>query len=507
MIDYFDWTMFKLSKSLFSRKEFDICIIGGGPSGFAAAVRAKDFNQTVCIIEKGKIGGAGLFNGALSSKTMWEISQDFKRVISPNRGYVVDYVHTDLNMINQRVDDAINTKQYQMKKQLESLQIPVYHGHAKFLTQNSIYIEGKETHEVHAKNFIIATGSRPRREGLPIDGKHILTSDDISNLENLPESIVIIGAGVIGCEFATIFSNLKKKVHIIDKSSRVLPFEDEDISKVVSDHFESKGVTVHNNSKLLDIKVVDGKVEYVIQENSKRKIINVEKALVSIGREPVIDNMNLEKIGLEISKRGITVHDSVRTSIPHIYATGDVTQDISLVNVGEIEARHAVEMINGKITGPINPLNYECASRIMFLDPEIAAVGMNETDCIEKKIPYKVATFSYHLVARAIAMKETDGFVKIIVSNDCDMRILGIRALGQHSSSLIEIVSMMIKLKKPIYDLCLFTQSAYPSITEGIQEAARMFTKESIHKPECFKRYIRLSQVDFVDGIPVQREL
>lgn len=500
--------MFRVAKSLFSRScEFDICVIGGGPSGFAAAIRAKDFNQSVCIIEKAKLGGAGLFNGALSSKTLWEISQDFKKVISPNRGYVVDHVHTDLNLIKQRVDDAVNTKQYQMKKQLESLKVPIYSGHGRFVTPNSILVEGKEVFEVHAKNFIIASGSRPRREGLPVDGEHILTSDDISNLKHLPESIVVIGAGVIGCEFATIFSNLKKKVYIIDKSSRVLPFEDEDISKVVSDHFENKGVTVHNNSKLLDIKVVDGRVEYVIQENNKRKIINVEKALVSIGREPVVDNMGLAEIGLEMTKRGIVVKDSVRTSIPHIYATGDVTQDISLVNVGEIEARHAVEMINGKVTGPLNPLNYEFASRIMFLDPEIAAVGLNETECIEKKIPYKVATFSYHLVARAIAMKETDGFVKIIVTNDEDMRVLGIRALGQHSSSLIEIVSMMIKLKKPIYDLCKFTQSAYPSITEGIQEAARMFTNESIHKPECFKRYLRLSQVDFVDGIPVQREL
>lgn len=315
--------------------------------------------------------------------------------------------------------------------------------------------------------------------------------------------MVIVGAGVIGCEYATIFSNFgKTKVYVIDRSDEILPFEDRDISKIVSDNLEKRGVTIHHKAQLKRMEVVDGEVEYEIDCDGEIEVIRVEKALLSVGRVSNYDNIGLEEIGIKKGANGRHIGDNdTQTNIPNIYAVGDVSGRIALVNMGEIEGRHAVEsMFENKIT----PISYDNVCTIMFSEPEVAAVGMNEKQCIEENIPCKVVKLDYSVMARAIAMRKTQGFFKIIVTNDDEMKILGMRAVGEHASSAIEAIALLIKMDRGIAELSELVHP-HPSIVEGVQECVRMLMNRSVFKSSVFKD--RLECYSLVNGVktPLQR--
>ncbi len=338
---------------------------------------------------------------------------------------------------------------------------------------------------VYADNIILATGSRPRYlPELPIDEKIVMTSEGIENMDDFPESMVIVGAGVIGCEYATIFSGFgKTKVHLIDKGARILPFEDEDVVTIIERNMENNGVLIHRNSKLIRMEIKNERVEYELEYNDGGKeIFNVEKALVSVGRIPNLEDLWDDKVEIGINKRGIEDNDT-QTSIANIYAVGDLTADISLVNVGELEGRYAVEKIFGE---PSRKLVYENISNIMFLTPEVASVGLNETQAQEKGMEYKVVTLDYSCIPRAIAKRNTQGFIKLLVTNDDEMKILGVKVVGNQASSAIQAVAVLIFMDKGIEELAECVHP-HPSITEGIQECVRMLMGKSLFKPSALR--------------------
>lgn len=493
--------------------KFDLIVIGGGPAGYAAAMRAIDFGKRVCLIEKDKVGGAGVYNGALSSKTLWEIAN---RVSGINE-MIVTGGRTPFELswkdVKKTLDEAIFERKFQYSCHIKLLQTETMQkllhyerGSAMLISHHEIKIdhEGEEK-TIWGENIILATGSRPRKApNIVVDEKTILTSNGIDQIEDYPKSLVIVGAGVIGCEYATIFSNFgKTKVHIIDRQERILPFEDEDISKLVAENFINKGVVIHSNAKLERMETIDGEVEYELSyPDGKREIIRVEKALLSIGRVPNIENLGLENAGVEMSTRGVHIGDNdTQTNIPNIYAVGDVSGRIALVNMGEIEARHAVEKIFDKKT---ERLSYDNICTIMFLNPEVAAVGVNEQQCVKDHIPVKVVKLDFSVIARAIAMRKTQGFFKIIVTNDKEMKILGMRAVGEHASSAIQAVGLLIKLNMSIEVLSELIHP-HPSIVEGIQECVRMLLKKSIFKSSVFKD--KLACYSLVEGVktPLER--
>ena len=496
-------------------EKFDICIIGGGPSGYAAAMRAIDFGKKVLLVEKDKVGGYGIYNGALSSKTLWELSEKVAGVNDTIVSMGRKRFEISWEEVMKTMNEAIFDRKFQYSCHIKLLQTEVMNkvfsyerGIATMLNEHEILIK-KEDEEniIWAENIILASGSRPR--GLPnvkIDEKIIMTSDGIHALTDYPKSLVIVGAGVIGCEFATIFSNFgRTKVYLIDRADRILPFEDEDISGLIAENLEEKGVTIHHNSKLERIEIIDGEVEYELSyPDGRREIIRVEKALLSIGRTPNIEDLGLEAAGVKLSKRGVHIGDTdTRTNVPNIYAVGDVSGRIQLVNMGELEARHAVEKI-ALGDDRVEPLSYDNISTIMFTHPEVAAVGMNEQQCREKNIPVKVVKVDYSVVARAIAMRKTQGFFKIIVTNDDEMKILGMRAIGEHASSAIQGVALLMKMNKGVHELAELVHP-HPSIIEGIQECVRMLLNKSVFKASVFKD--KLKCYSCVEGVctPLQR--
>lgn len=473
--------------------KYDLCVIGGGPAGYAAAMRAIDFGKRVMLVEKSKLGGYGIYDGALASKTMWEISNKVLTVreeIGEDKSIDMSFSH-----VKSIIDEAIFERKFQLSCHLriihsETKLITYERGVASFLTPHEILINkidgGSST--IYAEHVIIASGSRPRTlPNIEVDEKNILTSDGILHLDEFPKSMVILGAGIIGCEFATMFSNFgKTKVYLIDKAEQILPFEDSDVAEIIADRLEQHGVVIHKAANLVRMVQKDGGVEYELRnKDGSTEVIQVDKAMLSIGRVPNTEDLNLENAGVSMSIKGVHIGDEdTRTNVSHIYAVGDVSGHLALVNIGEREARHAVVKMFADF--PVQPIHYENISTIMFLNPEVAAVGINEQQAQELKIPIRVSKVDYSTIARAIAMRKTTGFFKIIVSDDDSMRILGMRAVGEHASSAIQAVALLMYMNKGIDELAHMIHP-HPSIVEGVQECVRMLLGKSVYKSTVFK--------------------
>lgn len=475
-------------------QKFDLVVIGAGPSGYAAAMRALDFRKKILLVEKDAIGGAGVTNGALSSKTWWELSREVASFRKNLQKFNIDVPEVRYREIQQEVRSAVAERKAMLEDHILQMEdsphahlLTFVKGQARLLSQNEVEIVGKygKKEVVWADYIILATGSRPRYlPELPIDEKIVMTSDGIENMTDFPESMVIVGAGVIGCEFATIFSAFgKTKVNLIDKGDRILPFEDEDVVNVIERNMEHNGILIHRNSRLVRMEIKAGRVEYELAyTDGSNAVFHVEKALVAVGRTPNFEGLWHESLPIAFTRRGINDNET-QTNIENIYAVGDITADISLVNVGELEGRYAVEKIFGN---PARRLVYENISTIMFLQPEVAGVGLNEVTAREQGIDYRVVTLDYSCIPRAIAGRNTQGFIKLLVADDPAMKILGLKIIGHHASSAMQAVALLISMGKGIEELAECVHP-HPSITEGIQECVRVLLGKSLFKPEALK--------------------
>lgn len=465
-------------------------------------MRAHDLGKRVLLVERDRVGGAGLHAGALSSKTMWHLSNDYAIATHTDRGYCATRLEASYPSVVASVHAAVAERRALLERQLERLpatsprsgadaapqrgSVTLARGAARFRDARAIEVTKSDgsCELVRADNYLIATGSRPRiPDGIAVDGDVIVTSDEIERFREFPESMVIVGAGVIGCEYAAMFANFgRTKVHVIDRQKRILPFEDEDVAEVVATSLESAGVTIHRASKLESLRVVDGGVEYVLTNAEGRtETIRVDKALVSIGRAPNTNDLGLQAAGVEVGKGGAIVAHETQTTAANIWAAGDVTMDVALVNVAELEGRYAVEKMFGLEPRPIP---YEALSTIMFLRPEVASVGLNETKAKELGIAYRVGVVDNRLVSRNIAMRSTAGFVKLLVAKDSG-ELLGLRVVGPEASSTIQGIAFLIHMGASLADIehCVHP---HPAVPEGVQECARMLLGRSIFKLEVF---------------------
>ncbi len=496
-------------------EQFDLCVIGGGPSGYAAAMRGIDLGKKVALVERRKVGGTGVYDGALSSKTLWELSQKVRNINDTIVSFGRSKFELSWEEVKRTHDEAVFERKFQYSCHIKLLQTETdfthfryFRGTGKMLDPNQVQItrdKDGSTHTIQTDKIVLATGSRPRTlPNVDVDEKRIMTSDGIHHMEDFPEELVIVGAGVIGCEYATIFSNFgKTKVHLIDRQDRILPFEDKDISDMVTRNLQEKGVLVHQEANLERLEKFEDHVEYeVSQPDGNHQTYRVEKALLSVGRVPNLEGIGMEEVGLDLGQRQMHIGDEdTLTNVPNIYGAGDVTGRMALVNMGELEGRHAVEKAYGASR---SRLSYDNICKIMFLQPEVAAVGMNEQECVEQELPVRVVKLDYSLIARAICMRQTEGFFKIIVTDDEEMKILGMRAIGEHASSAIQAVALLIKMDKGIEALAELAHP-HPSIIEGVQECVRMLLDRSIFKSAVFKDKMECYRRVNGEQIPLQR--
>jgi dihydrolipoamide dehydrogenase len=479
-----------------SVQRFDLCVIGGGPAGFAAASRAWDLGKRVALIERDALGGRGLADGALSSKTLWHLSNDFARACRTDRGYKSSGVEVSYDSVIAAVREAVGERRSDLEQQITHCAqgaasggcITRIRGSARFVDAHTVEVtdgDGART-AVSAEFFLVATGSTPRvPPNVVVDGSRVVTSDHIEHLPRFPESLVIVGAGVVGCEYATIFANFgKTQVNIIDRQPRILPFEDDDVAEAVSRNFERMGIRIHRESSLQSLEVHNDRVRYVIcdRDGTHCEPIDVERALISIGRVPNSRGLGLEAIGVALDKSGGIVVTDTQSSVAHIHAAGDVTADVALVNVAELEGRHAVESM---FSAPTHKIRYDALSAIFFLSPEVAAVGLNEQQARKQGIPYRVGVLANRLVPRTIAMRATDGFVKLLVSRDSPAKILGMRVVGPQAATTIQGIAFLIEKGGTLDDIDACVHP-HPAVTEGVQECARAILGRSVLKPGAF---------------------
>ncbi|MBT8494397.1 MAG: NAD(P)/FAD-dependent oxidoreductase [Deltaproteobacteria bacterium] len=460
---------------------FDLCILGAGPAGFAAAVRARDLGKRVALVEPGRVGGTGLHEGALSSKTMWHLSNDYARSRRTGRGFKAEKIDVSYRSVTASVDEAVGERRALLCKQLELMtaDIELVAGAGKFVAANRVKIE-PSGREIEADYFLIATGSTPRLlPGVDVDGEVIVTSDHIEGWNEFPGSMVVVGSGVVGCEYATIFGHYgQTAISMIDRRERILPFEDEDVAECVTGCFEDMGVRIHKRAQLQSLVRKGDGVEYVIDCGGDIQTHQVDRALISIGRVPRVNDLGLEAAGVELGKRGGVRSDGTRTSVPHIFAAGDATCDVALANVAEMEGRHAVETMFDE--EPV-PIRYDALSTIMFLEPEVASVGLGEQKAREDGIPYRAARLDNRLISRNVAMRNTTGFIKLLASPD--HKLLGLRVVGPQASSCIQGIALLMDLGADLraIDHCVHP---HPAVTEGVQECARLLLGRSLLKPE-----------------------
>jgi dihydrolipoamide dehydrogenase len=483
---------------MMKKVKYDVCVIGSGPAGYAAAMRSYDFDNHVVIVEGSNLGGAGIINGALTSKTLWELSTNYATAKRTDRGYRASSIDVDLSEVQDRVYQAAREKQYQLLSQIETFSkkpnsirsITLVKGWAKFKTNQIIVVKTEEGDvEIHADNFVIATGSTPREHPLlKIDKKRVINSDHISSLQVFPKRILIVGAGIVGCEFATIFANYEQtQVHLLDSQQRVIPFEDDDVSDYVNNKLLDMGVK-HHKATLREVRKEPTHIDVILDyEDGHTEVIAVDVILVSIGRIPNSKNLGLENTNVQLDERGILeVNDECRAD-ENIYAAGDISGNMALVNIAEMEGRFVARAIESMITFP---LSYHNISTIMFFKPEISAIGLNEKECQAQNISYKVITYQHSIISRAIAMRETDGFFKIIVTNEENPLILGMRAAGLQSAVSIIFIATIMNNNTRLNDI-MKTVHPHPSISEGIQECLRILKGKSILKPEAFPEQIK----------------
>ena len=479
--------------------EYDVCVIGCGPAGFAAAMRSYDFDNHVCIVEGSSVGGAGIADGALSSKTMWELSKDFSIASRVDRGYRASNLSVDYEKVRDNVFAAVREKEYQIRSQIETFSrkegtaksLTLIEGWGKFTKDKNLIVSKHdgEIVEIEAESFIIASGSHPRKHPiLEVDGERVITSDHVLKLKKFPREILIIGAGVVGCEFATIFAEFgQTKVHLLDSQERVIPFEDDDVSDYANQMLEDIGVSIHHRASLREIQKHDTHIDVTLDyKDGHTEVISVDTILISIGRVPSVKRLGLENIGSHINERGLLITDEQCKVCDNIYAAGDISGHSALVNVAEMEGRFAAKAIEGKITFP---LRYRNMSTIMFFNPEISAIGLNEKECREQGIAYKVVFYKHSLVSRAIAMRDTSGFFKMIVSDEDDPHVLGMRAAGPQSAASMMYIATLMDHNTSLGEI-MKTVHPHPSITEGIQECIRILLGKSIFKPEAFPQFV-----------------
>jgi len=456
-----------------------VVVIGAGPGGYVAAIRAAQLGAQVTVIEEREVGGTCLNLGCIPTKAYVASSQVLsllKRAgdygISVNGDVVAD-----LKKIAERKDKIVSTQVKGIRSLFKARNIELIEGRAQLAGERKVKVIKKDETEleIDSQNIIIATGSRPASiPAFPVDGKRILSSDDMWSLSEIPRSLIIIGAGVIGCEFACIFRELGTEVTMVELLPRALSTEDEEISEIMERELKKKKIKLYTSVKVETATPSETGVTLNLSDGS---VLSAEKVLVSIGRAFNSEDLGLEKIGIEKGPKGeIRVNERMETNVKGIFAIGDVTGGILLAHVASKEGLVAAR----NVCGGDERIDYSVVPAAIFTSPEIASVGLREFQAKEKGIPVVTGTFQYRTLGKAHAMGEITGLFKIVADAKTD-RILGVHIIGAHASDLIHEGALAIKAGLKVKDLAELIH-AHPTLAEGLMEAAEDVHHMAIHK-------------------------
>lgn len=457
---------------------FDIAILGAGPGGYVAAIRAAQMGARVLLIERDELGGTCVNRGCIPTKSYLSDIKTYKKVKSSDLFLNGSKVTIDLKKMIFRKNEVVETAKKGISLLLKNQKITVLKGVGSFYNSKKIRVSSHGKGQVYeAQNFIIATGSQVASlPGIKIDGNRILSSDDVVNLKNVPEDILIIGGGVIGVEFATIFNWLGTRVTILEMLPQIVSSEDEEVIQGLKLLLERQGVKILTNAKVLKVFPKKARVEIIMGIEGKEERISGEKVLMAVGRVPNTDGLNLDKIGIQKEGKFIKVNSKMETNTVGIYAIGDVIGKMMLAHAASAEGIVAVENILGKV----HEIDYQKIPSCIYTFPEVASVGLKESEARQKGYDIQVGKFSYLNNGRALAMGEAEGFVKIVGEKELG-QILGVHILGEHATDLIGECLLAMNVEASIEDLGGVVKG-HPTLSEALMEAALDCQGLSIHK-------------------------
>jgi len=459
---------------------YDIAVLGAGPGGYVAAIRAAQMGARVLLIENGELGGTCLNWGCIPTKSFLSDLKIYQKVKHSDLYLHGSKVSIDLKKLVSRKNKVVETMKRGVSMLLSSQKVTVVNGFGRFVDRNSIEVSKDGKTEIYkAKNVIIATGSKVASiPTVKIDGKMILSSDDVLDLKEIPKDIVIIGGGVISVEFATIFNCLGTKVTILEMLPQIISSEDEEVIRGLRLLLEKQGITILTGSKVLNAATKKEKVEVTIERDRKQEKISGEKVLVAVGRVPLSDGINIDKVGVQLEGRFIKVNSRMETNVKGIYAIGDVIGKLMLAHAASAEGIVAVE----NIMGSIREIDYQKIPSCIFTFPEVASVGLKESEAKQKGYDIQIGKFPYISNGKAMAMSETEGFVKIIAEK-AQGQILGVHIIGEHATDLIGECLLAMNVEASIEDLGNVVKG-HPTLSEIITEAALDWSNKAIHRKQ-----------------------
>ena len=459
------------------KRTFDITVIGGGPGGYVAAIRAAQLGAKVLLVEKDQVGGTCTNRGCIPTKTMLADAKMYDRV-KLSSVIKTEGLRLDMEQLQDRKNKVVKRMITGVEFLLKDNGITFIRGKASFLDRNLIEVQVEKGREQFgSQKVIIATGSVSAQiPNVPVDGKVILTSTEMLNVSSIPQDLVIIGGGYIGMEFACLFSGLGSKVTVIEMLPQIISTEDEEVIRGLTKLLKKRGIQIHTETKVKEAKVKDGRAEVkVIQPDGKEEVFQAEKALMAVGRSPCTEGLQFEKVNVALNGKFIKVNERMETTSPGIYAIGDVTGRQMLAHKASAEGIAAAENASGRS----NKVDYSKIPNCIFTLPEVASIGVTEKQAKEKGLRMRIGRYPFQSNGKALANGDSEGFVKVIADQELG-QVVGVHILGDHATDLIGGLSVAMTLETTVEELGKTVQ-AHPTLMEAVAEASLDAIKEAIH--------------------------
>ncbi|WP_378954525.1 dihydrolipoyl dehydrogenase [Pelosinus sp. sgz500959] len=458
---------------------YDIAVIGGGPGGYVAAIRAAQLGGKVLLVEKDMLGGVCLNRGCIPTKTLLKSAEKWRELQNCHEfGLEADHIGFNFDAITQRKQQVVSKLRGGIEQLIKSNEIEMVYGEAVLKGQNQLSIrQGDIDTHYEAKNIIIATGSAPMT--LPIPGHDlpdVIDSNQLLEINHVPASMMVIGAGAVGIEFAAIFRDFGSEVTVVEMLPTILPNIDNDVIKRMAPILRKQGIKILTNTKVIRIEQHTEGVKVSLDNGKAIQEIIIEKVLIATGRKPVVLGLGLETAGIDYSQLGIIVNNKMETNIPGIYAIGDVTGQEMWAHAASAEGIVAAENALGRQVS----MDYSAVPGCIFTTPELAMVGLTEQGAQEQNINIKVSKFNFASNGKAVSMGETDGLVKIIAHAESD-KVLGMHILGAHASDLIMEGAIAIRNGLTAKEIG-HTIHLHPSLSETVMESAHGIHGDIIHQ-------------------------
>ncbi|MFD1990155.1 dihydrolipoyl dehydrogenase [Paenibacillus nicotianae] len=459
--------------------DIDTLVIGAGPGGYVAAIRAAQLGQKVLIVDKSELGGVCLNRGCIPSKALISAAHQFEAAQHGEAfGITAENVKVDFSKTQEFKSGVVKKMTSGVAGLLKGNKVEVFQGECMFINQNEARVfNDHESPRYRFKNCIIATGSRPiELKAFPFGGR-ILSSTEALNLPEIPKSMVVIGGGYIGAELSQMYAKFGTKITIIEGLDTVLPGFDKDMTSLVAKNMKKSGMEIFTNAKAESAEQTDKDVTVKFSVGGESKEVTADYLLVTVGRRPNTDGeLGLDLIELELDDRGlIKIDHQGRTNIPHIFAIGDIVAGPALAHKASYEAKVVAEVIAGESS----VIDYKCVPAVVFTDPECSSVGYTETEAKEKGYKVSAGKFPYAGNGRATSLNNTEGFVKIVADEETGL-VLGSQIVGLEASNMIAEMGLAIEMGATLEDLAL-TIHAHPTLGEIVMEAAELVMGHPIH--------------------------